>query len=85
MRRTFSDGHRGRTAGPEESPFRVVVYDPEGNTTIHSRPIHSDGLGVVDNPPVGEIVALVSKRVGVETAHLGATQAGALSRDTHIT
>ena len=51
----------------------MVVFDPEGNTCTNSP---SEGLGVEENPPVGESVVL-SKRVGVETAHIGATQAGA--------
>ena len=51
----------------------MVVFDPEDNTFTNSP---SEGLGGPDNPPVGESVVL-SKRVGVETAHIGATQAGA--------
>ena len=66
-RRTFPDGHKGRKAGREGSPFRVVVYDPEDNTFSNNQ--HSV-LGVVDNPPVDESVVL-SKSVGVETAHIG--------------
>ena len=51
----------------------MVVFDPEDNTFTNSP---SEGLGGPDNPPVGESVVL-SKRVGVETAHIGTTQAGA--------
>lgn len=50
----------------------MVVYDPEDNTFTNN-----PGVGVGERfPPVSES-GVLSKSVGVETAHIGATQAGA--------